>query len=303
MVNFVLLALCFGLGVLARRFRLLPDEMPRVVSSWIIWFSLPALVLRTVQKVAFDSQMLLGAASLWLTFGVIAGLAILAVKKRWATAETAGAVALCAGLGNTVFVGFPLIEALAGKEALGPAAVVDQLGSFLALSLLAIPFATWMSGKQPSAKVLIIRVVKFPPFIALLLAFALRGTAMPELLDTILGRFADMLTPLALVSLGFQWDLSVFKRNSGPLAIGLVYKLLLAPLLVTGLLLISHHAISNVDKLSILQASMAPMITAGVLALEFNLNPRLAAAMIAVGVPLSFLTVPLWWHALGALFS
>ena len=50
----------------------------------------------------------------WLVFFVPAGVVLLLVR-RGGSREHLGALALCCGLGNTAFVGLPLIEALAGK--------------------------------------------------------------------------------------------------------------------------------------------------------------------------------------------
>jgi predicted permease len=46
------------------------------------------------------------------------------------------------------------------------------------------------------------------------------------------------------------------------------------------------------------EAAMAPMITGALLAMEHGLEPRLASAMVGLGVPLSLVTVPLWAWAL-----
>lgn len=300
MANFVLLALCFGLGLLARRFSGLPDDAPKVINVWVVWVALPALVLRTVRTVTFEGQMLLGAAGLWLIFAVAAIIALIAVRQKRVSTQTAGALLLCSALGNTVFVGLPLIEALAGHEAMATAAVIDQLGTFLALSILAVPMATWLSGQQPSLKAVALRVLKFPPFLALMTALMLRGLPFPEFVETVLGRLADTLTPLTLVALGFQWSLGALAGHGRSLAVGLTYKLFVAPLMMLGLMVAVEHAVNRVAVLSVLQASMAPMITAGVLTQEFELNPRLATALISIGIPLSFITVPLWYYLLGA---
>ena len=37
---------------------------------------------------------------------------------------------------------------------------------------------------------------------------------------------------------------------------------------------------------------MAPMISSGILAVEFGFDEELAGLMVGVGIPLSFLTVP-----------
>jgi predicted permease len=53
------------------------------------------------------------------------------------------------------------------------------------------------------------------------------------------------------------------------------------------------------ERFAVVQAAMAPMVTGGVLALQYRLAPSLNAGLIALGVPVSFLTVPLWWHLTG----
>jgi predicted permease len=39
---------------------------------------------------------------------------------------------------------------------------------------------------------------------------------------------------------------------------------------------------------------MAPMITAGILAHEYGLDPELGNLMVGIGIPLSLATVPIW---------
>jgi predicted permease len=43
----------------------------------------------------------------------------------------------------------------------------------------------------------------------------------------------------------------------------------------------------------VLQAAMAPMISAAILADEYELDPRLANALLGAGIVLSLLTIPL----------
>jgi hypothetical protein len=43
---------------------------------------------------------------------------------------------------------------------------------------------------------------------------------------------------------------------------------------------------------------MAPMIGAAIVAADHKLDPPLTALMVGIGIPLSFLTVPVWWWVL-----
>ena len=47
-----------------------------------------------------------------------------------------------------------------------------------------------------------------------------------------------------------------------------------------------------------MEAGMAPMVTASILAASHNLRPRLAGMMVGVGVPVSFVTLAIWYYVL-----
>jgi malate permease and related proteins len=299
--NLVLLVLCFFVGVLARRARVLPEDSHRAVNAWVMFVSLPALVFRSIHGAKLDAAMWFSSALLWLVFVVPAFIASWHLRKHPAQREAAGALALTAGLCNTAFVGLPLLEAVAGKDALGPAAVVDQLGGFLALFLFAMPWAASVAGQKTTTAQWAKKLTRSPALVALALAIALHGVEIPVAVDPVLHRLADMLSPLALASIGWQLDLSALAGNGKNLALGLAWKLVLAPAMVLGVLLVARGALTFTDRIVVAQAAMAPMVTAGVVAADHRLSPGLASAMIAVGVPLSLITVPLWWRILEGL--
>lgn len=298
MANLALLVLCFALGALARRAQVLPPESHRPLTAWVLWVSLPALVFRSIQGAALDARLLLSSAALWLVFLGPAAVALVA-WRRGAAAGPTGAVALCAGLGNTAFVGLPLMEAIGGPGVLGAAAVVDQLGSFVALFVFAMPFASALGGDRVSVVASLRRFVSSPATVALALALAFNGRELPAPVTLVVARLADMLSPLALAVVGWQLDLSALRGQGRLVALGLAWKLALAPALVAGGFLLVHGALGPVERVVVAQAAMAPMVTAGVVATEHRLAPGLASALIAVGVPLSLVTVPLWWWLTG----
>jgi predicted permease len=51
-------------------------------------------------------------------------------------------------------------------------------------------------------------------------------------------------------------------------------------------------------EVSIMEAAMAPMITASILASTHGLKPRLSSMMIGYGIPLSFITLTVWYFIL-----
>jgi predicted permease len=43
---------------------------------------------------------------------------------------------------------------------------------------------------------------------------------------------------------------------------------------------------------------MAPRIGASIVAQEHKLDPALVTLTVGVGIPLSFMTLPIWWYLL-----
>jgi malate permease and related proteins len=290
-----LLGVCLALGVLARRSGRFPPQTAVVLNSFIIAVALPPLVLRAVHTLEFRPSLLAAAASPWVVFLVAAGFFRLLGPRLGLRQESAAALVLTAGLSNTAFVGLPMAEALLGREGLAVAVVVDQLGSFVVLATLATLFAARAAaGSDVLRPVALLRkLVTFPPFVALVLALALRPLSFPAWVDTVLERLGSTLTPLALFSVGFQLQLGGLRSRAGALALGLGFKLVLAPaLVVLGLWALPVAPI--VREATVLQNAMAPMVSGAILAAEYKLDPELSALVVGFGIPLSFLTVLAW---------
>lgn len=298
MHNLLLLIVCFLAGVLLRRFRRLPQTAPAVLNGFIIHVSLPAITLLYIHDLSISADVLYMAAMPWLHFGLGAVFFLLLGRILKLPRSTVGALILTGGLGNTSFVGLPMIEAFYGQEALVNGIIVDQLGSFMVLSTLGITVAGIYSDGKPSAGDILKRIVFFPPFIALVAAAVLIPFDYPAWLVAVLQRLGDTLAPLALLSVGYQLHPGHFEGNLRNLILGLGFKLLLAPLFIY-LLYIQLFGLSGLPvRVTLFEAAMPPMITAGIIATEHGINPSLANLMVAVGVVLSFLTLPLWWMVL-----
>ncbi len=129
----------------------------------------------------------------------------------------------------------------------------------------------------------------------LLVALLARPLPMPPLVDAVLGRLAETLAPLALLSVGLQLRLDALREHGRALALGLGYKLMLAPALVVAVLCLAGGDAGMVSRVSVIEAAMPPMIGAGIVAAQANLAPRLVAMMVGVGVPLGLVTA-CGWH-------
>jgi malate permease and related proteins len=295
----LLLVACLALGVLVARIATPPAALPQSLNWWVINVALSALVLHLIPTLQFDWQFWFLSASQWLVFlGAWAVFASLGRALHWTRARI-GALTLVCGLGNTAFIGFPMIEALHGREGVKLALVADQLGCFLALAIGGTIVAAAYSGKSASAKDVMRKVLTFPPFVALVVGIvaALLG-GWPQSVDAIFDRLGATLVPLALFSVGLQFRLQFQRGQGAAVLLALGWKLLLAPLVIwlAGLAIGVSDAILTI---AVLEAAMAPMISAAILAEQHDLEPQLANTVLGFGIVLSLVTVPLTDYLLG----
>ena len=123
----------------------------------------------------------------------------------------------------------------------------------------------------------------------------------PVWLDDLLKRVGATLVPIALVSVGYQLQLSHVRGSMQALTVGLAFKLVLGPSLILALFSAPLGDTLPVLRVTVFEAAMGPMIGASIVAMEHELDPPLVTLMVGVGIPLSFLTLPLWWYVLGLL--
>ncbi len=298
MNNIILLILCFVAGMLLRRGKLMPDNAPATLNSFIIHISVPALTLLHIRELKLSSDLVLVIAMAWLYFGLAVGFFWLVGRYMKFSRGTVGALMLTGGLGNTAFFGLPMIEAFYGHQGIATGILIDQTGSFLVLSTLGIIVAGVYSSGRPTAASIAFSILRFPPFIALIIALLLLPVEYPEWMNVVLLRLGDTLAPLALLSVGFQLRLGQLWGNCCSLIFGLTFKLLLAPLAFYVLYVLVLGAHGPTIQVTLFEAAMPPMITAAIIAQERKLDPELATLMVAVGLPLSFLTLTAWWWVL-----
>lgn len=289
----LILFVCLALGILCRRYASLPDGIVQGINWWVLNIALPALVLALVPHVAIDTRLWFPVAGMYITFfGAWLVFAVLGRLFNW-SAQRVGCLTLVCGLGNTSFMGYPMMEAMHGRPGLSLAVIADQLGCFPLLAAGGIVVASLYSGRAASAGFITRRVLTFPPFVCLVAGVVVGVLGgWPAAIDHVLMQIGATLTPLALFSVGLQFKLHLQREQAGALVAGLGWKLLLAPLAtlavgmltgVTGLTL----------TVGVLQAAMAPMISAAILADQYGLEPRLANTVLGAGILLSLATIPL----------
>lgn len=299
MENFVVTITCLLIGMTIRRIPAFHEETGNVLNLFVIYISLPALVLLKIPELVFSRNLLVPALLPWVMLLLSClGILLLAKILQWGRATT-GCLLLLVPMGNTSFLGIPMVKAFFGDQAIPYAVLYDQLGSFLALATYgSFILAYYGSGiKHITPATVIKKIATFPPFIALVLAFALRLITYPPVAVNLLKVLSATLVPLVMIAVGFKLKLRLSKEVIAQLSIGLSIKLVAAPIVALLLCKIAGLAGEPV-RVSIFESGMPPMVSAGAMAIMANLAPELTAALVGIGILLSFVTLPVLFQIL-----
>jgi len=274
--------------------RVLPDNAAETLNRVVIVLCLPALIFIHVPTLQASWELLPLVVTPWLLLAATIVLVLVAARVFGFSRPVTAVLLVLIPLGNTSFLGFPLVEALLGPETVRYAVVYDQFGSFLIVCTHVLFVLAWYGdGPNPTPAVIARRIVGFPPFVALVLALGLGNAWFPAWLMSLAQIFAAMLLPLVTLAVGLQLKLRLVPEYRWPLVVGLTGKLVALPAiaLLLGILL---RAQTPVFEVLVLESSMPPMITAAALASSARLAPPLASSMVAWGVLCSAATVPFW---------
>lgn len=267
------------------------NSAAQVLNRYVIYIALPPLIINTLQNLKLDATLVWLAALPWL-LALLSLLLVLLLHRFFSWSKgTLGTLILLCTLGNTAFLGYPAIVAIIGEHSLPLAVIYDQFGSFILLSTFGLYVAAYFdSSKTVNARTMLVAVVKFPPFIALLIGLCPIPWPMEAL--HVMKQIGASLVPVACFAVGLQWRLRLPRDIWAPFSVGLSIKMLVLPLVA--LVLAKQLQLSPLmTSVAVLQSGMPPMITAGAMAADAGLNKELAAAMVGFGVIIAMLSLPL----------
>lgn len=297
MTNFIFIGVCIIAGMLFRWSKILPADAHKGINAFIIYLALPAVSFKYLPHIAWSPQLLLPALSpviVWIGGWIYVTLT---TAKSSLSKSSVGGLKLSAGLSNTSFVGFPLIMAYFNEKAIGIAIICDQV-TFTLLATIGVVVAVMASQKQQlSAGLIIKRVLRFPPFLGCVAALTIPHFINITVLDPFFDKLAATVAPLALFSIGLQLQFKGWREEMKWLTSTLIYKLLLAPALVM-LVVILFRLKGIIPQISVFEAAMPTLLTSGVVAEEYGLNPKLSNLIIGVGIVLALGTTVIWWYLL-----
>ncbi len=298
MENFILIILAISIGYVFNRLRIFPQEAAAILNQFVIFISLPAMVLLQIPKLMLSMDILIPVIIAWSVMTLTAIFTLFISKRLHFSKEVTGALMLVAVLTNSSFLGIPIINAYLGAEALPFILVYDQMGTFLALATYGIFVTSYYSNKSEiNVRIMTVKILTFPPFVSLIIALFFIGTPFPDAISKVLLMLANTIVPIALVAVGLQLQLKLPGHEIQPFAIALFIKLMIAPLIALAIVAMAGWT-NLAASVSVMEAGMAPMITAGAMASLSGLAPRLSSAIVGYGILLSFFSTALLFKLL-----
>ena len=130
MNNFLITIIYLILGIFARKWFRFPEQTGNILNLFVIYISLPALILLKIPELTFSNDIIIPAVVPWIMLAIsAAAVKMLSNFMHWDRKVT-GALLLLIPLGNTSFLGIPMVEAFFGNKAVPYAVLYDQIGSF-----------------------------------------------------------------------------------------------------------------------------------------------------------------------------
>lgn len=267
-----------------------------VLIQFCVTVAFPALIIEKLYylKIEPESFMVAFIAVCSIFIGFLFGF-LLSLALRFDRPTSAVAIMAC-GLGNTSFVGFPFIEALYGSDAISYGLFFDQFGSFLLLTIFGSMIAAWGQGRDSSLKKLVKSVFTFPPFLAILAAFAMKPFVLPGVFLAGCEKLAVVLLPLVTIAVGMKIDLRHIGNSIQNTGAILLLKMGALPLVVLSALRLGAVEMNTAMKVAVIESAMPPMVMVAVFAMRYSLNEKLAVSAVALGVFASFAVIPVFYY-------
>jgi predicted permease len=261
------LILIVGVGILLRRFHVLSLNDATALRKFVFNISLPALTFISLYSNTIPKS------ALWIIPGVIAIQAVGYVVFRLVPVRYRESV-FSGFLGNTGFMGYPVVQAVLGQEALPLAVIYEQTHSFMVLGV-------WV---HKNARSLI-----NPPLVAMILALILKRVPLPLFVTDACKLMGNATSPVAMLFVGLSVDLEFNWRSL--IAAGI--KLIVVPAMALALTLILPLS-GDIRSAFILQSSMPVMVASVVYGAEIGLDVQKLSRNVIVATLLFPLTVLFW---------
>ena len=287
-----------GLGFWAGKVRLISAEATAGLTKFVFYFALSAMLFQFSANLSISQVFDWGivGAYLWGTLTLYLVATAIALLRR-ANFEEMVVEAQCAVIGNTGFLGVPMLVLLLGPAAIGPVILVLATDLIVFSSLFTILISAHRDGRMSMAvlRSVALGLVKNPMITSMSagLLWSAMAVPLPVPIDEFLTLLGAAATPGALFAIGA----SLAGKSAGrqlAIASWLSFaKLVLHPAAVALAALFIFSVEPFAAGVIIAAASLPVAGNVFILASHYNVVPERVSAAILVSTLVSILTVSL----------
>ena len=288
-----ILFLLIFIGFVGVKAKIIQSESRKVFSSFLVSVVMPMVILNSYMS-EFDPDILVNLmwSFVFSTVVMVLGFIISFLLMMKSKSKNKAILTFGSMFSNSVYMGFPLIEAMFGAEGmLYTSAFVTMFNLFV----WTVGYVV-VSGK-PFGKEVLKNVVTNPVLISIAvgLVIYLARIPIPSIIKQPISLVANMNTSLSMIIIGMviaSSNIKVFITNK-EIWLLLLRRLLIIPALCFGLFYVLGIGGMVANVVLILQACPTAAITS-VFAIQFNHDENLAAGAVVLTTLCSIVTLPLF---------
>ena len=279
-------------GFVCAKIGLTGPEFNRRISGVVMNVLLVFTILYSVMNTDMEMDLAgVGFVTLCFVvmFTVMSTLGFLTAKLLRPGKERSGITFFAVTFANTVFLGFPVIEALYGADGIFIAAI-----SNIPFNLMA--YTVGLGAVRGGVKGLTVRKALAPPLVASLLAVLLflSGIEVPKFVSDAFGTMSGATIPMSMLIVGTSLGSVSLKSAAGNWRVYAVVaiKLLVAPVVVWFVtrLFVTDEMLLGV---TVILASAPTAMIATLFAIECGRDEGYASECVFIGTVLSAVTMPI----------
>lgn len=285
-----------GLGFGAGRSGFFPPEATAYLTKFVFYFALSAMLFGLAANLTLADLLDARAAAAYLLACAMLYLLVMAIAfLRRARMEEALIEAHCTIIGNTGFLGVPLLVVLLGPGSVPTVLLILTIDLIVFSSLFTMIITLSRDGRidRSLPRKLTVAVLKNPMVVAMALGIAWSGTGLgvPRIANDFLTLLGAAATPCALFAIGAS--LADKKVERLAIVTWLSFgKLVLHPALTAFAALVLFRVEPQVAGVLIAAAALPVAGNVFILAQHYNAGPARVSATILVSTLLSIATVP-----------
>ncbi len=289
LVTGILIGVLFG--------RVTPTAIALKLANFLLWVGVPLSTVAFLRQANLSGLVWLAPVVAWIAIFLGVGLAWFWIRFQASRAfwsrSAQGSFLLTSMVGNTGYLGYPIVLSLVGPEYFAWALFYDVLGTTIGAYGLGIGIAAYFGASSQSSWKLVQQLLKNPPLWSLLIGVWLRPIPLPPLTEQILQLLAWTVVFLSLVLIGMRLGQLASWVSFPRACLSLLIKMILTPLIIG--ISLSALGVEGPPRLAlVLQMAMPPAFATLVITEVYELDRELTVTTMTIGSIGLLVMLPAW---------